>query len=143
MNPRKTSLISDGNQRETLLSGELLIQVAPGTFDYTRSFLFSSRNEFNATRQKRDLVTAEVGYTSKSRREGKPSPLFCSGPLPSLQRSLCGEKGHSNRRTVRRSSYSLPAHPRLSPWPHAFIHSQQSAWWATHPDEPTDAHHGK
>uniref|UniRef100_A0A8C4P2G6 Otogelin like n=1 Tax=Dromaius novaehollandiae TaxID=8790 RepID=A0A8C4P2G6_DRONO len=33
-----------------------------GTFDYTRSFLFSSRNEFNAARQKRDLLAAEVGY---------------------------------------------------------------------------------
>lgn len=93
---------SDGNQRETLLSGDLLFQAAPGTFDNTRSFLFSSRNEFNATRQKRDLVTAEVGYTSSS--------LFCSGPLPSLQMSLCREKDYGNRRTVRRSSYSPPAH---------------------------------
>lgn len=34
--------------------------------------------------------------------------------------------------------------PCLSPCPRAFSHSQQSAWWATRPDEPTDAHrHGK
>uniref|UniRef100_A0A8B9F9Z9 Otogelin like n=1 Tax=Amazona collaria TaxID=241587 RepID=A0A8B9F9Z9_9PSIT len=74
-----------------------------GTFDYTTSFLFSSRNYFNATRQKRDLVTTEVGYTSKSRREGKPFLLFCSGllclltgscPLECLNGAACTEAGN-------------------------------------------------
>ncbi|KAF7248534.1 Otogelin-like protein, partial [Varanus komodoensis] len=34
------------------------------TFDYTRYFLFSSRNEFNAIRQKRDLLAAETAAIS-------------------------------------------------------------------------------
>ncbi|NXO87561.1 OTOGL protein, partial [Sitta europaea] len=41
-----------------------LLSTLQGTFDNTRSFLFSSRNESNATRQKRDLVTAEVANTA-------------------------------------------------------------------------------
>uniref|UniRef100_A0A8C4J0U5 Otogelin like n=1 Tax=Dromaius novaehollandiae TaxID=8790 RepID=A0A8C4J0U5_DRONO len=90
------------NQRETPLSGELLIQVAPGTFDYTRSFLFSSRNEFNAARQKRDLLAAEVGYTSE-RVRGGTLPLFLlwgyyiafSGSCPQecLNGAVCTEAG--------------------------------------------------
>uniref|UniRef100_A0A8C3K1Z8 Otogelin like n=1 Tax=Calidris pygmaea TaxID=425635 RepID=A0A8C3K1Z8_9CHAR len=50
-------------------------------------------NEFNATRQKRDLVTAEVGNTSKNGREGKPSPLFCSCPQECLNGAACTEAG--------------------------------------------------
>lgn len=39
--------------------------------------MFSSRNEFNATRQKRDLLTTEVGYTSE--RVGNSSPCSARG----------------------------------------------------------------
>lgn len=39
------------------------------TFDYTGFSLFSSRNEFTVVPQKGDLLAAEVGYTSKGRRE--------------------------------------------------------------------------
>uniref|UniRef100_A0A8B9BGL2 Otogelin like n=1 Tax=Anser brachyrhynchus TaxID=132585 RepID=A0A8B9BGL2_9AVES len=83
------------NQRETLLSGELLIQAVPGTFDDTGSFLFSSRNEFNATRQKRDLLTAEVGYTSKRGRVGKASPFSALGSCSQecLNGAGCTEAG--------------------------------------------------
>ncbi|XP_064512973.1 otogelin-like protein [Pseudopipra pipra] len=84
-----------GNQRETLLSRELLIQVAPGTFDNTRSFLFSSRNEFNATRQKRDLVTAEVQAASLLHLHGTQmqSPPGGSCPQECLNGAACTEAG--------------------------------------------------
>uniref|UniRef100_A0A8B9BGH4 Otogelin like n=1 Tax=Anser brachyrhynchus TaxID=132585 RepID=A0A8B9BGH4_9AVES len=65
------------------------------TFDDTGSFLFSSRNEFNATRQKRDLLTAEVGYTSKRGRVGKASPFSALGSCSQecLNGAGCTEAG--------------------------------------------------
>uniref|UniRef100_A0A8B9SAH4 Otogelin like n=1 Tax=Apteryx owenii TaxID=8824 RepID=A0A8B9SAH4_APTOW len=68
------------------------------TFDYTRSFLFSSRNEFNAARQKRDLLAAEVGYTSERVRGGGNPPLLsalrlCSCPQECLNGAVCTEAG--------------------------------------------------
>lgn len=57
-----------GNGLFRLLRGPLVIQ---------DPFLFSSRNEFNATRQKRDLLTTEVGYTSE--RVGNSSPCSARG----------------------------------------------------------------
>ncbi|NWU28455.1 OTOGL protein, partial [Dyaphorophyia castanea] len=67
-----------------------LLSSLQGTFDNTRSFLFSSRNEFNATRQKRDLVTAEVDTASAKRLE---CLLAGSCPQECLNGAACTEAG--------------------------------------------------
>uniref|UniRef100_A0A8C3UFU4 Otogelin like n=1 Tax=Catharus ustulatus TaxID=91951 RepID=A0A8C3UFU4_CATUS len=78
-----------------------LLSTFQGTFDNTTSFLFSSRNDSNATRQKRDLVTVEVDLTGISQPVCKIlisiKRLECllagSCPQECLNGAVCTEAG--------------------------------------------------